>query len=138
MTEQDQIKALAELDGCDAIKPILQCAKCETEYEGDANKDYSAGVFCAECRKHGDMLVGICHVVENGYKDYLTSYDAIIPLIQKWCDSNEQWDAFIEYLWDYLNITSDWVEQDAWKALLKCSPSQLAEALLRATGKWKE
>jgi len=65
---------------------------------------------------------------------YTESYDAIVPLIQKQNLTPEQWYKFFYAIKcgghsimfrNYLNI-------------LKQSPEQLCEALLRATGKWKE
>jgi len=121
MKLKDQIKALAELDG-------WQRCTWYDGYNTDGNGNTTwrkAYVRTGEEIKYADE-----------FPNYPTSHDAIIPLIQKWCDVNDQWDAFIEYLWDYLKITSDWSEQDAWRQLLRCTPQQLAEALLRATGKW--
>ena len=90
MKPEEQIKALAELDGIflDEWRP--------------------------ENRKHFKI-------------PYLTSYDAIIPLIQK------QSYGIIANIHDILCTTND------TKYFLRdCSPAQLCEALLRATGKWKE
>ena len=54
-------------------------------------------------------------------KPYLTSYNAIIPLIQEQLDGIQS-DLLAKYGAD----------------LILMPPSQLCEALLRATGKWKE
>ena len=77
MKEQDQIKALAELDGWSTTRPL---PPDHVQY----------------------------------FKPYLSSYDAIIPLVQKyWSDCGYQ-------------------------VSLLDTPKQLAESLLRKTGKWKE
>jgi hypothetical protein len=94
MTEQEQIKALAELDGW-------------TEYLfGSAN----------DCVKHKNCDWKIA-------PNYLASYDAIIPLIQK------------------QNVTGSVIDnspEDFHGYIIDMSPAQLCEALLKATGKWKE
>jgi hypothetical protein len=86
MKEQDQIKALAELDGCD-------CA------------DWGMTRHTSNC-------------AINGNKPYLTSYDAIIPLIQK------------------LGLWSQIMQQMV--AVNNPTPAQLCEALLKSVGKWME
>lgn len=102
MTTEQQIKALAELDGWKSrehISPI-------------DNK----------------TVIGLWYLKDTQcvsiLPPYLTSYDAIIPVIQK--QTNE-------------------VKADVWFRLgcvnwgwLDATPAQLCEALLRATGKWEE
>jgi hypothetical protein len=57
-------------------------------------------------------------------KPYLTSRDAIVPVIEKQTD-------------DIKGEISDWLMTRAeW--LITATPPQLCEALLRATGKWKD
>jgi len=90
MNLEEQIKALAELDGI------------------------CLGEWLPENRKHFKT-------------PYLTSYDAIIPLIQK------QSYGIVANIHDILCTTND-----TKYFLRNCSPTQLCEALLRATGKWKE
>ena len=137
MTEQDQIKALSELEAASLGGEWVDFKLAYLNYDETRTEHpwifptTGTGKLTAVWKASG---IRVC--LEDKWKN--PSYDAIIPLIQKWCDLNEQWDAFIEYLWDYLGITSDWSEQDAWKALFRCNPAQLSEALLRATGKWKE
>lgn len=87
MKEQDQIRALAELDG--KFKKAEACY--HAWYENDE---------------------GRTRALKNYGCDYLTSYDAIIPLCRK-------------------------VRPDLILAI-NLTPSQLSEALLRATGKWKD
>jgi len=91
MTPQDQIKALAELAGWPEL------------LFGPVNNVVR--------RPKTDWM--IC-------PRYLTSYDAIIPLIQK--QSPETVNAVVEY----------------FPSLINATPAQLCEALLRATGKWKD
>jgi hypothetical protein len=108
MTNEQIIKACAELDGWKDVdinklhKPWLVLGDRPTFYGGEI-KSYTV-----------DMLV----------PSYLTSYDAIIPLIQK---------------------QSDEIRGKAWGEIISInpkafdeSPRQLCEALLRATGKWIE
>ena len=54
--------------------------------------------------------------------DDLTSYDAIIPLIQK----------------QEVGVRARVVQRHPSGVTLMSTPAQLCEALLRATGKWKE
>lgn len=62
---------------------------------------------------------------------YLTSYDAIIPLIQK--QPKYVKEAVAAPWWTEFNTDiSDMVD------MLNATPFQLCEALLRATGKWVE
>ena len=103
MTEQEQLKALAELDGWEYYK------------------NPADNLHCVE-RKHRwfDTKCGCCF--HECRADYLTSYDAIIPLIQKQ-------DSIVQsLLYKRLNELFFW----------EYTPAQLCEALLRATKKWKE
>lgn len=98
MTKQEQIKALAELDG---IEIDISPYNWRWRY-----KDCSWNAF--------DL------------PDYLTSYDAIIPLIQKQND------------FDLIDLEM-WIEdQNKLGLVIYATPAQLCEALLRATGKWKQ
>lgn len=67
--------------------------------------------------------------------NYLHSRDAIIPVIEK--QSHRIKTNFVMFLWCSLCIKHD----DAWQtddiiAIYFATPSQLSEALLRATGNW--
>ena len=67
---------------------------------------------------------------------YLTSRDAIIPVIEKQ-DSVIQ-GQFTAQLNGIVNNTKDiWVLNNCYN-LIVATPPQLYEALLRATGKWKD
>lgn len=110
MTEQDQIKALAELDGW-TIHPQLG-------------------------RVRDNLAMG--RDVE--LPSYLTSYDAIIPLIQKqsFIGQTQLIDFLCEQALEEYD-GSDYVKQSDLPLLLfKQTPANLSKALLRATGKWKE
>ena len=111
MKPEDQIRALAELDNVEDIPERYEHAKqCTIQDCG------------------------------SGFKPYLTSLDAVVPLIVKWCgDDGSRWDSFLYSLWEMLKIDSDTEENDAWRVYFqKTTPAQLCEALLRATGKWKD
>ena len=113
MTEQEQIKALAELDGYGEIR-------------------YSVGEWYAGDYKTGDLRVVNCN--------YLHSYNAIIPLIQK--QSFIGLTQFVDFLCNEILDDhydgSDHISQPDTGMLFKATPAQLCEALLRATGKWKD
>jgi hypothetical protein len=111
MNTTEQIKALAELDGWKTIK-----------------NDGAAGGFIA-INPRGisrEKLYATPEqaLLQNG-TSYLTSYDTIIPLIQK------QDGAIKNLVEDFIEATSPscfWYD---------ATPSQLCEALLRATGSYK-
>lgn len=104
MTEQDQIKALAELDG----------------WVDTAQNGY------VEHLAYRWNLVGTT-IYKPEPPPYLTSYDAIIPLIQK---QSEDMVEIVHY--ELLRLLA------THYLILLATPAQLCEALLRATGKWKE
>ena len=103
MKPEDQIKALAELDGW---------------------KRVGLDVITPEGRRF-EILKW-----ENVLPNYLTSYDAIIPLIQRQ-DANTK--GLIYY---HFNTDQSWTQQAI--DMLDATPSQLSEAILRATGRWVE
>ena len=71
--------------------------------------------------------------IEESWPSYLTSYDAIIPLIQKCCDGIVcSWYSLKEELYKLTRWRPDYI------STLKATPTQLADALLHATGKWKD
>lgn len=120
MTEQDQVRALAELDGWIPYSP------------GDFNPtprwmDKNANVR-----------------TENKLPNYLHSYDAIIPLIQKqWRRGDMDFMNGITFgkcLKEVLQHepTSKHETQFDIIAGIASTPSQLCEALLRATERWRE
>ena len=103
MKPEEQIKALAELDGWTNIHDnkygVPASGKTPPDWKGDgfssASEDY---------------------ILPN----YLTSYDAIIPVIQK----------------QPLEVRQRIAASGPISFMV--TPAQLSEALLRATGKWKE
>jgi len=104
MTNEAQIKALAALDG-----------------------------FTSVMNSQGFGWIGIPPlpppVGHQGLPNYLTSYDAIIPLIQK-CIS---WPGFKNEFHCGFNYNKFSIAE-----VFTATPPQLCEALLRATGKWTE
>lgn len=121
MTPQDQIKALAELDGChiaaensQGFNLVLKNGDVVTVWN-DETVDGDKNRYCEKLR---------------------TSYDAIIPLIQKQPKTVREQIAI--NLWAVHDIDSDWAEQEAWAQNFLTTPAQLCEALLRATNKWKD
>ncbi len=110
MKPEQQIKALAELDGYSHLE--------------------TSGPWHTWC---GADLTGEAYTIP----DYLTSYNAIIPLIQKQ-PKDVQLD-FMVCLLNLLNLeVNDMVSCWSLMKLLQATPAQLCEALLRATGKWIE
>lgn len=113
MTNEDKIKVLAELDGL-----------------SDLHWDDSMCERLTFIGTRGEFRHKIVKVYV-AVPDYLTSYDAIIPLIQKHYKSGYEpggisWaTAFYESLPDNNTI-------------LKATPEQLCDALIKAVGKWKD
>ncbi len=111
MKTEQQIKALAELDGWKEVEDIEIPTK---SFNGSK----------------ANLVHGWSHPTKGiGYGDYnppnyLTSYDAIIPLIQKQ-QSPVKADVWV------------WLQNNA-PGIYAETPAQLCEALLRATGKWIE
>ena len=68
---------------------------------------------------------------------YLTSYDTIIPLVVKWCgDDILRWSKLCVPL--ELNMKSVSNVADFVMKLLKQTPEQLSDALIKAAGKWED
>jgi hypothetical protein len=99
MKLEQQIKALAELDGW----------KQHEKYPD---------VMCRGKQE--------AHIKSDNMQCYLTSYDAIIPLIQKQSDVVK---FRVLDSPDFMFICM---------RIINTTPAQLSEALLRATGKWIE
>lgn len=105
MTNEQQIKALAELDGWTEVTNH----RSELEYKQYRVVDET-----------------IWTSLGSQMPDYLNSYDAIIPLIQKQPN-------------DVKEKTQDWLcGKQGLYLFVSVTPAQLCEALLRATGKWIE
>ena len=107
MTTEQQIKALAELDG----KPTPHKPTWKEIAEGSYAQFEPA---------------------------YLTSYDAIVPLIQR--QGNIIKHDFLECLIAIVHPSGFQGDYDSMTImpLMTATPAQLCEALLRATGKWEE
>lgn len=125
MKEQDQIKAIAELDGFDITNGVM-------EYDG-AKFPYTVFVKFDETYNSTD----------DRFK-YLTSRDAIVRVIEKL--PKELWCKFIyDLTLDVLKLCPIVGSDEACFmaneldciVIIKATPFQLCEALLRATGKWK-
>ena len=102
MKLQDQIKAIAELDG------LIYDSTCNV----------TGGLMF----KHAPQRTRYC-------PDYLTSRDAIVSVIEK------QPPKVLHQMYKHL---CDWFDGESPENWIKATPSQLCEALLRATGKWIE
>jgi len=104
MTHQDQIKAIAELDG---IKYVAGEYGCTCNVDNDGNAHYPS-----------------CKIGQprTKTKKYLTSRDAIIPVIEK---------CIIAGL---LGNGNDFI----LNTNILMSASQLSEAILKSVGKWKD
>lgn len=68
------------------------------------------------------------------YKDCLTSRDAIIPVIEKLCDTRDRQEAFIEHL----IAIEEPLGRLRWFDTLTTAPKQLTIALVKATGNYHE
>ena len=115
MKDIDIIKAIAELDGY-----------AETAFD----KDIPA--YCTGIRKGSWSRKDLKSQWENT-KPYLTSHDAIISVIEKLAKDGKPY--LIHALWWMIDELLE--IQDILPAL-KATPPQLCEALLRATGRWKD
>jgi hypothetical protein len=71
--------------------------------------------------------------VHINFFPYLTSRDAILPVIEKCHDAHLFVDVdFIQYL----QIHSQWITE--FNMIVRVTSAQLCEAVLRATGKWQD
>ena len=114
MTDTEQIKAIAELDGW-------------TLQEVTINSHVEASYKDTMWTKEGCMAGGV--------PNYLTSRDAIIPVIEKLYSKNDyEAGKFIDVLAVIIghehNLGTHCI------GLVISTPKQLCEALLRATNKW--
>jgi hypothetical protein len=144
MNDNAQLVALAELDEKLYVihKPFGYYRK---DAHGYTTLEYAWRVTHEEGMKHiGGRPTDYDRVVLEPAptKPYLTSYDAIIPLVVKHVEINDNGNvkpAFVFELCRLLKINFVWSNAyDLCTAMLKATPAQLAEALLRAVGKWKE
>lgn len=115
MTTEQQIRALAELDG-KCSHPQDQIVSEEWEDGNDGGTDWT----CKLCKQ--DPHYSPCPA-------YLTSYDAIIPLIQRQTTKTHML---------MFEIMCRRIHAESYEVWFESTPSQLCEALLRSTGKWVE
>lgn len=66
--------------------------------------------------------------------NYLTSRDAIIPVIEKQYKGNTQPTSFMETLWVSLNEQSNFFDEHGHTGMLFSTPKQLCIAFLKAMG----
>jgi len=119
MTDQDQIVALAELDG---LEPTFVTGTNDIVYWNDPKENARL-------------------ITWRELPNWLNSRDAIVPLIEKFVNTNTDYlkHSFILHLAKIACGKCEWYDavKDAIKFVLP-TPKQLCEAILRATGKWKE
>ena len=117
MKPEDQIKALAEMEGFSSIE------NCHTGWWGWIKLDIAVKLKWFIYQWDKDRNEVSCRV-----PNYLTSNDAILPLIQKWVGTNcERRVAFINVLRQVIGGKVSDLD------LILATPAQLAEALIRAT-----
>lgn len=116
LTDTDKIKLLAEMDG--------RGEEYQRKKYGPLWRTTFDAKTLNKLDTHGRVMD------ESHYKSYLTSYDAIIPLIQK-SDSLTQ--RLVYQHFDNHLKTLGWVQQAI--NMLNATPLQLCDALLIATGK---
>jgi hypothetical protein len=111
---------------------IIECAKLDGWIEEYPNLPQKPIHY----RKEFPDRYRIVDDVRN-LPNYLTSRDAIMPLVIKWCDRVERKAKFLDILKSILEIPLGAFLHETF-ALVTASPRQLCEALLRATGRWKD
>lgn len=114
MKAERQIDELAKLDGCEGIPCWCGCGRIVHRHPTVYNFDARV---------------------------YLTSRDAIIPLVEKLIGNNlELIEKFIESLSNMLRIRDaldNTLALGFW-LLMKATPVQIAEAVLRLFNKWED
>ena len=132
MKPEEQIKAIAELDGCP--EKYWWCPKCN-EFVRPDDVTYSE---CHDVRSDGcgEGVEGV-----DQFKPYLTSRDAIVPVIVKWCDTDRKEHKYEFELGEtYYRLANQEHRCFSMKSFdyITATPAQLCEALLRASGKWRD
>ena len=129
MTTEQKTKVLAELDGYSEVSDN------GTAYVKDTVENWEKhrhDCIVSEERE-GMLFVDVPR--------YLTSYDAILPLIQKQLKTYGDELRFQAAIYELLVANPPRGEDNPYciaVRMLCATPVQLADALLRATGKWKE
>ena len=116
MKPQDIIKSIAEL--AEIIKPNGELIEGYCWYKGFIWTTDGAGI-------------------PDEIWDVTRSRDAIVPVIEK-VFNQQGWEKFTEELRKVLKIDYAMRELFIVKYVILATPSQLCEALLRATGKWTD
>lgn len=121
MKPESQIKALAELDGWTLSEYGFwhQFLRPEDKEFADEGQLHGATAFYQ-------------------LPKWTTSYDAIIPLIQKQTKDIQSEFLTILFRWYGNNADPDLDYMTLWPMTFALTPAQLAEALLRATNLWRE
>lgn len=127
MTEQEQYLACAELDGFEKI------VSCPTGLWGWVDRTVAKAKGWQIGWWSGPPNKASCKV-----PDYSTR-DALVAVIEKQCNHQLIQREFLLYLAEITCGKKGWYDsvKDSIKFVL-ATPAQLREALLRATGKWKE
>jgi len=123
MNEQEIIKAIAELDGWTNI-PMFGGSGFWYQNFSELTRDSA---------EHGTLKGA--HA-EYQLPPYLTSRDAIVPVIEK-----QEYNIQLRFARALAKIcdADRWHEKENYAMqILKSIPCQLCEALLRATGRWKD
>lgn len=113
MTREEKIKVLAELDGL-----------------SDLHWDDSMSERLTFIGTRGEFRHKIVKIYV-AVPDYLTSYDAIIPLVKKcWEGQALEPDKFYKAIRNYCPHILTFIQHT--------SPQELADALIKAVGKWRD
>ena len=150
MTNQEKIIALAKLDGFRFVKVVGEPEQTHWQLSDKHNKDgtLSAGTPWAvsyivrDNPDDGDSIVDL-----RLTKPYLTSYDAIIPLIHKTIDLDADMsynsirfyrtlvDATMKDSDEELDCLEEFSDLDLQRCI-RATPEELADVLLKAKGLW--
>lgn len=123
MTQQEQIRALAELDGWKNFPEFkkVQCPDGSYMVWGRwINPQGHAHNYWPESEAFAKL------------PDYLNSRDALQPILERLTGS--EIDSVAAHLHSNLKVRTFYEDN---RALLTAKPLDIAEAILRATGRWK-
>ena len=141
MKLEDQIAALAELDGW-TVKS-RQCphsGSFQEHFWFSPDDQITPKAACNTYMFPSGNIVGhiLGEQVIKSLPPYLTSRDAIVPVILKWCGSDlSKWQKLSDKLFGWPDSETMYVTK-AIRELLNRTPDQLCAAVLLAAGKWKE
>lgn len=128
MKPELQLIELAKLDGWTNIESVPHLAEEKFQFVGTDPSD----PYCFISLKAGEQPP------KKYLKPYLTSRDAIIPLVEKLITTPELERVFNYALYDLLPREVSEVNAMTYVMAIKAKPAQIAEALLRTFGKWIE